>query len=89
MLIAMALFFAACRNVSASHSFAHFRFDHHRGGILIPLSTGAVGNVKLFVLYDVVRLASYDPVLYLLAIWNSQEIGWSPYGGASPAFFAH
>lgn len=74
-------FFAACRNCNSSSSFRHVQFDHHLGGTLVSLPTGILDDVEVLGLYDVIRLAGYDPVLRLLALGCSYGTNWFCYDG--------
>lgn len=51
-LMSMDCFFTACCNGSPSHSFGYPQCDHHRGGILEPLRTGALEDLDVFGLYS-------------------------------------
>lgn len=64
----MACFLAVCWNGISFYSFGHVQFDQHRGGIVVLLSSGSLKYADMVGLYEVIILASYDPVLYLLAL---------------------
>lgn len=88
-LTTMGYFLAACRNGKAWHSFGHVQFVYHFGGILVPLPTGVLGDNEVLGLYDIIRIAGFDPVKCLLAARRSQEIDWSGYGVDSTPFFGY
>lgn len=67
-LITMGCFFTAYWNGKDSYLFGHFQLNHHRGGNLVKLQTSVLEDVEVLGLEDVIRLAGYDPVLYLLAL---------------------
>lgn len=84
----MACFFTTCPNFNLSHLLDHVHLDHHRGGILVPLSTVVLEDVEVLGLYGVIRLARYISVLCLLALPCSQEIDRPCCGGDdSPLLF--
>lgn len=89
VLMTMGCFFGACWNDNSSHLFAQFQLDHHRGGILFPLSTGVLKDVEVLCLYDIFRLGRYDPMLCLLGLRRSQDIDSSRYGGDDALFFGY
>lgn len=66
-LVTMGCCFAACRNCNSSQSFGHVLPDHNRGGMLVPLPTAVLKDVKVFSLYDASQLAGYDPVVRFLS----------------------
>lgn len=57
--------------------------------MLVPLPSGVLEDVEVLGLYDVIRLAGYNPVLCLLVLRRLQEIDWSHYHGADLQFFGY
>lgn len=84
-LMTIGCYLAACRNGDSLYSVSHVQFDHHRGCILVPLSTGVLEYVEALSLYDVIQLVGYD----LLALRRLQEIDWHRYSGDDPRFFGY
>lgn len=85
----MGSFLAACLNGNPSHSFCHVQFDHHCGGIHVPLQSDILEDIEVLCLYDVIRFDGYDPVLCVLSLLRSQEMDWSRYGGDDTPVFGY
>lgn len=54
--------------------FSHVQYDHHCGGVVVPLLTAIIEDVVVLGLYDIIRLAGYDLVLCLVAVRRFQDI---------------
>lgn len=82
-------FLAACHNGSSSHIFVYLLLDHHRGGVLLSLPSGVLEDIEVLVLYSIICLVSYDPVLCMLELKRSHDVDWSCYGCNDPVFLRY
>lgn len=84
-LMSMACFFAAWHNGCSSHLLRYFPLNHHRGGFLVLLQIGILEDVEISGQYFIILLDGYDPVLFPLELWRSENVDWSRYSGTDSA----
>lgn len=83
-LITIGFLFAACWNREPYHSFRHVPFDHLSVCNIVSLPAGFIGDVEVFVWYELVRLLVYDKIFCFLTLDRLQEIYWSSCCGDDP-----
>lgn len=81
-------FFAVRRDGYSSHSPGLAPFDCHHGCFIAPLPTDIFADLDITDQYDVIRKASFDYVLSILALLRSSEIDWARYVFLEYLFFS-